>query len=97
MNVIISNNVRKISERLDKSGNIIDPRTKQVIQPKEVYTPPTPQVVVDVPKENLKENPEGMSLKEIKAEIEKTEARLNSLKEQKKIKVEELKKLIEEE
>jgi hypothetical protein len=94
MNVVISNNVKKVSERLDRSGNIIDPRTKQVIKPKEVYV--APEVKQEVTPELQKESSETMSLKEVKAEIERTEARLNRLKEQKRIKVEELKKLLEE-
>ena len=30
--VVISQNIQKESERLDKHGNVIDPRTKQVIK-----------------------------------------------------------------
>lgn len=33
MNTIISNNIKRISERIDTSGNVIDPRTKQIIKP----------------------------------------------------------------
>lgn len=30
--VIIGRNLRKVSERVDKDGNVIDPRTKQIIR-----------------------------------------------------------------
>jgi hypothetical protein len=30
--VIISPNLNKVSERVDKDGNVIDPRTKRVIK-----------------------------------------------------------------
>lgn len=40
-NVIISPNIKKESVRIDPSGNIINPQTKQIIQPvQEEYVPP---------------------------------------------------------
>jgi len=33
MTTIISPNIKKVSERIDTSGNVIDPRTKQVVIP----------------------------------------------------------------
>jgi hypothetical protein len=33
--VIIASNIQKVSERLDIDGNVIDPRTKQIIKPRE--------------------------------------------------------------
>lgn len=30
--VVVSPNIKKVSERVDSNGNIIDPRTKQVIK-----------------------------------------------------------------
>jgi len=32
--VVIASNIKRESEMLDKFGNIIDPRTKQIIKPK---------------------------------------------------------------
>jgi hypothetical protein len=34
--VVISSNIKKVSDRLDIDGNVIDPRTKQIIKPVEV-------------------------------------------------------------
>jgi hypothetical protein len=36
--VVISANIQKVSERLDIDGNVIDPRTKEIIKPKEPET-----------------------------------------------------------
>ena len=44
-NVIISPNIRKESVRIDPSGNVINPRTKQIITPVEPeYVAPAPVV-----------------------------------------------------
>jgi hypothetical protein len=34
--VVIASNIQKVSERLDIDGNVIDPRTKEIIKPREV-------------------------------------------------------------
>jgi hypothetical protein len=34
--VVIASNIQKESEMLDINGNVIDPRTKEIIKPKEV-------------------------------------------------------------
>ncbi len=34
--VVIASNIQKVSERLDIDGNVIDPRTKRIIKPREV-------------------------------------------------------------
>lgn len=40
-NVVISPNVKKTSERIDPSGNVINARTKEIIKPVEIeYVPP---------------------------------------------------------
>jgi hypothetical protein len=42
MTVVISPNIKKTSVRIDPSGNIINPRTKEITQPVEAeYVPPT--------------------------------------------------------
>lgn len=84
-NVYISPNVKKVSERIDTSGNVIDPGTKQVIKrniPDEVE--PTP-VVVEAPV--VSSTPTS-----IQDEIAQAEARVEQLKELKKQKIEEMKK-----
>ena len=49
--VIISSNPIKTSERIDINGNVINPRTKQIIVPQEPeYVPPTtPQPLPETP------------------------------------------------
>jgi len=43
MNTIISPNIKKTSERIDPDGNVINPRTKQIIETAEPeFTPSTP-------------------------------------------------------
>lgn len=52
MNVTISPNIKKVSERIDPQGNIIDARTKQIIEknePEPIFTeqeapPITPKI-----------------------------------------------------
>jgi hypothetical protein len=40
-NVVISGNIKRTSERIDPSGNVINPRTRQIIKPVEPeYIPP---------------------------------------------------------
>lgn len=49
-NVIISPNIKKESVRIDPSGNIIDPRTKQIIKALEPeFIPPSIQTSVQTP------------------------------------------------
>lgn len=44
MNVVISPNIKRTSVRIDPAGNVINPRTKQIIQPVEAeYVPPVVQ------------------------------------------------------
>lgn len=52
MNVIIANNIKKQSARIDVNGNEIDPRTKQVIKPNvpdSVLPPPVSKVGSELP------------------------------------------------
>lgn len=95
MNVIISPNINKVSERLDKNGNVIDPRTKQVIAPKEqvVYSAPAQSISQNVPQSPTAPSvffiPPTLSLKEIKQA-------LKTLEEMKEKKVAELKAELED-
>lgn len=46
--VIISPNIKRVSERIDPAGNVINPRTKQIIQPvQSEYVPPVMPVQSD--------------------------------------------------
>lgn len=93
MTVVISPNLHKVSERLDKFGNIIDPKTKQVLKTQEpAMTPPVVPPVVTQSEQVVE-----MGLPEIKVKIAETEAYLRRLYALKQQKVEELKKLLEEE
>ncbi len=88
-NVYISPNVKKVSERIDTSGNVIDPGTKQVIKrniPDEVE--PTP-IVVEAPVQSPVVSSTPTSIQD---EIAQAEARVEQLKQLKKQKIEEMKK-----
>jgi hypothetical protein len=51
-NVIVSPNIKKQSDRIDPAGNIINPKTRQVIQPVEPeYVPPAVPITAEVKKE----------------------------------------------
>jgi hypothetical protein len=100
----ISQNIHKTSERIDIDGNVIDPRTKQVIMPKEEETPQTipqpPQTAPIQPPEATTAPPASPVAKDamaIQDEIEQAKANLARLEEAKKVKIaemeEQLKKL----
>jgi hypothetical protein len=95
--VVISPNIKRTSERIDPAGNVIDPRTKQIIVPKQVeYVPPiqpisTPEAKIEpMPQPVIKDD--GMSIHE---QIKQAEANLEKLKEAKKVKIEQMKKELE--
>lgn len=91
MTVVISPNIKRTSERIDPAGNIINPRTKQVIapvQPEYVAPPEAPQApVAYVPTQN---NP--LSIQE---QIDEAKANLAKLEELKKLKIAEMKAQLE--
>lgn len=94
--VIISPNPIKTSERIDFNGNVIDPRTKQVIVPKEkefVPPPPTtpPEAIIAPPASPVAKD-DGLSVLE---QIKATKQRLADLEELKKLKIAEKKKELE--
>ena len=86
--VVISPSPIKTSERIDINGNIIDPRTKQIVIPKEPdYVPPTTttdtlQTSTPLPLPELS----------IQDQIEQAKANLIKLEEAKKVKIEEMEK-----
>lgn len=90
MNVVISPTLKKEREFIDRQGNIINPRTKEIIQKKEEYI--APKVL---PTQNVETKTE-LSLKEIKQMIQNTQARLAELEELKAKKVAELKAELED-
>lgn len=85
MTVIIANDLKKESVRLDKNGNVIDPRTKEIIERNEVVQPTQPPVQIQ---ETSFIKPH-MTLKEIKQAIK-------TLEEMKEKKVAELKAELED-
>lgn len=90
MNTLISPNIKKTTERLDKNGNIINPQTKQVIEQVERYTPPVENPVPQAPTApSVFFIPPTLSLKEIKQA-------LKTLEEMKEKKVAELKAELED-
>jgi len=106
--VIISPNPTKTSDRMDLNGNIINPRTKQIIVPKEKeyipppppITPPTSTAPVAPPPEPIYTPVTTPTVKDdplsIQTEIDQTKARLVELNEAKKLKIKETEKLLKE-
>lgn len=88
-NVFLSPNIKKERVRIDPSGNIINPDTKQVIAPNVPDYVPTPEeqafVAPVVTKSNLS----------IQEEIEQAEKRVEELKEKKQQQIAEMKRQLE--
>lgn len=83
MTVVISPNIKKESARIDPSGNIIDARTKQVIQPVETeYVPPVeaPVVAPVAPTATVTQPAKELSVLEQIAQAKKNLADLEELK-----------------
>ena len=95
MTVVISPNIRKQSDRIDPAGNIINAKTKEIIQPViSEYVPPviTPTVAPEAPVTiaNTQSNPLS-----IKDQIDEAKANLAKLEELKKLKIAEMKAQLE--
>ena len=93
--VIISPNPIKSAERIDFNGNIIDPRTKQILVPKEEEyvsppTPPTPVMPPEAPQATIVQEQPKDDATSIQEQILRAEANLAKLKEAKKAKIEEM-------
>ena len=93
-NVVISPNIKKTSERIDPQGNIINPRTKQIIQQNTLEYVPTPQAMAQAIAPEVPQAPitshiskdDGMSVLQ---QIQATKQRLAELEELKKLKISE--------
>lgn len=91
MNVVVSPNIKRTSERIDPAGNVINPRTRQIVQPVEQpYIPPpeapqapTPIVI-----------PQSSPLT-IQQQIDEAKANLEKLQELKKLKIAQMKAELE--
>lgn len=100
MTTIISPNIKRTSERINKDGDVINPRTKQIISRNTQEYIPTPEEAAIVAPQAI-ESPTvevntSRTLKIIKDEIVAVEAKLATLQEEKKMKVEAMKKELEE-
>ena len=86
-NVLISPNIKRERVRIDPQGNVINPKTKEIIEKKEEeYIEPSPQPQNSpITKENTKVA--DMSIQE---QIEQAKANLKKLEELKKVKIEEM-------
>lgn len=93
--VVISPNIIKTSERIDMNGNVINPRTKQIITPREVEISPIPPLPEPLQAPVLAETTKDDGLS-VLSEIEATKRKLAELEETKKKKIEETKKLLSE-
>lgn len=93
MNTIISPNIKKTSERIDPSGNIINPRTKQIVKPVEPeFVPPTPEIIHTA---SPVEPPQLSNPLSIQQQIDEAKANLAKLEELKKLKIAQMKAEIE--
>jgi len=99
-NVIISPNIKKTSERLDFNGNTIDPKTKQILVPREVESvlppPKVSQTIAPQPPRvavvNQNSTAGGLSILD---QIEEAKRNLQALEELKKLKIAEKKAELE--
>ena len=89
MTVVIAPNIKKVSERIDPSGNIINPRTREIIKPIESeYVPPfeqptTTASIGNIPPVNIPNNNPLSVIDQIKQAKE----HLAQLEELKKLKI----------
>lgn len=97
MTVIISPNLKKQSDRIDPMGNIIDKRTKQILEP--VTTDDvTPQEIKNAMQNAGRDMPQNVTESlvtnplSIQEEIDETKKKLALLEEKKKAQIEEMKK-----
>jgi hypothetical protein len=95
--VTISPNIQKTSERIDFNGNVIDPRTKQIIVPNEVEMtqPPSPEATVEVIKTSTTSANANSGALFILDQIEEAKKSLANLEELKKLKIAEKKAELE--
>jgi len=108
--VQLSPNIKKTSQRIDPNGNIIDPKTRQILVPVEQdYVPPVKvekSLTINSQDENhpmvkaiesYKEVTSKLeTLSDIKIAIKKVETQLSELRDLKRKKVEEMRKELEE-
>lgn len=93
-NVVISPNIQKTSTRIDASGNVIDPRTKQIIQPvQEAYIPPAKPVQqhVEEPQASTTIASSSSGTLSVLDQIKQAKENLKALEELKQIKIAEKK------
>lgn len=86
MNVFISPNIKKESERIDPAGNIINARTKEIVKP--IQTEYVPLQVVEVPPEAPQASTANVNVQNdplsIQQQIDAAKANLEKLQELKK-------------
>lgn len=92
-NVIISPNIKKQSDRIDPQGNIIDKRTKQIIEAvTPEYVPPAQPVEYMPPQATKSPTTSSLSIQE---QIDEAKNNLAKLEELKKLKIAQMKKELE--
>ena len=93
MTTIISQNLKKTSERIDPAGNIINPSTKQIIkaiEPEFVAPVTAPSIPIEAPQTPINVvtvQSGGLSIQE---QIDAAKANLAKLQELKKLKIQEM-------
>ncbi len=90
-------NIKRTSERIDPNGNIINPKTKQIIQENEQeYIPPViPQQPIEAIKSSAVNTIDKVGTLSILEQIDEAKMNLANLEELKKLKIAEKKKELE--
>lgn len=91
-NVVISPNIKRTRDMIDPSGNIINPRNKQIIRPVEAEFVPPVQAVEATYIAPQAPTANAMSIQE---QIDEAKANLAKLEELKKLKIAQMKAEIE--
>lgn len=91
-NIVISPNIKRVTERIDTSGNVINPATKQVIIPNIVETV-SPEDMIPKPLPVV--GASTASPLSIQQQIDEAKANLLKLEELKKLKIAEMKAQLE--
>ena len=92
MNVIIDPNIKKVSERINPNGDVINPRTKEIITPNlPEYVEPV-QTLATVPQPAPQPVSTTLSIQQ---QIEEAKKNLAQLEELKKLKIAQMKAELE--
>lgn len=93
MNVVISPNIKRTRERIDPSGNIINPANRQILQPVQEYVAPiAPPEAPQAPTAIVIPQSNALSIQQ---QIDEAKSNLAKLEELKKLKIAEMEAQLE--